>query len=372
MRKLTGKAAAFFRSQPVLAISFLAAAATMFAVPPDSAYKGYCSRTVLIQLFALMTAVTGLHSVGVFDAATRFILKKAGNVRALGRVFILVCFFASMLVTNDVALLAFVPLTILIFQGNSDEKSRIMVIVLETAAANLGSMMTPIGNPQNLFLYDEYGLTALDFIKATLPFGAISIVCLMGLSFLLPKTPCKAPAGSEGDIIARKCAVYTVLFAVCLCSVLRLVPDYVCLIAAVAAAAVCDIAILKKVDYALLATFVCFFIFVGNIARIGAVNDFFRDILSGREILVSVGLSQLISNVPAAVMLAGFTDNGKALLVGVDIGGLGTMIASLASLISFQIYRKSEGARPGRYMLTFSLMSIAMLAVLLPAALLIT
>ncbi len=372
MKKIAGKASAFFRSQPVLVISFLAAAATMFAVPPDSGYKGYCSRTVLIQLFALMTAVAGLRSVGVFDAATRFILKRAGSVRALGRVFILVCFFASMLVTNDVALLAFVPLTLLIFKGTDDEKSRILVIVLETAAANLGSMMTPIGNPQNLFLYDEYSLTALDFVKTTLPFGAISLVCLIGMSFLLPKNRCEAPADSGDGIAAGKCAVYTLLFAVCLCSVLRIIPDYLCLAAAVVAAFICDIAVLKKVDYALLATFVCFFVFVGNIARIGAVNDFFRDILSGREILVSVGLSQVISNVPAAVMLAGFTDNGKALLIGVDIGGLGTMIASLASLISFQIYRKSEGARPGRYMLTFTLVSVAMLALLLSAALLIT
>ena len=371
MIKIKNKALAFFRSQPVLVISFFAALATVFIIPPDKKYSGYCNRTVLIQLFALMTAVAGLRSIGVFDSATRYILKKTGNLRALARVLILICFFTSMLVTNDVALLTFVPLTILLYRGIPDEKSRIFTIVLETAAANMGSMMTPIGNPQNLYLYDEFGLTAADFIKITLPAGAASLVCLMLLTYKLPKTICTAPEATDGKISKSRCIAYTALFLLCLTSVLRFVPDWVCLIAAVLAALIFDASLLKKVDYALLATFVCFFVFVGNIARIEAVSDFFRRILSGREILVAVGISQYISNVPAAVMLAGFTENGKALLLGVDIGGLGTMIASLASLISFQIYRKSEGAKPGRYMLSFTLVSIVMLAVLIPIALLV-
>ena len=365
MADIKNKAAAFFRSQPVLVISFFAALVTVFIIPPDSKYAGYCNRTVLIQLFALMTAVAGLRSIGVFDSATRYILQKTGNLRALARVLILICFFTSMLVTNDVALLTFVPLTLMLYRGIPDEKSRIFTIVLETAAANMGSMMTPIGNPQNLYLYDEFGLTAADFIKTTLPAGAASLVCLMLFTYMLPKTVCTAPAASEGKISRSRCIAYTALFLLCLASVLRFVPDWVCLIAAVAAAVVFDLSLLRKVDYALLATFVCFFVFVGNIARIGAVSDFFQKILDGREILVAVGLSQIISNVPAAVMLAGFTDNGKALLLGVDIGGLGTMIASLASLISFQIYRKDAKAQTGRYFAVFSVINFALLALLL-------
>jgi Na+/H+ antiporter NhaD/arsenite permease-like protein len=231
-------------------------------------------------------------------------------------------------------------------------------------------MMTPIGNPQNLFLYDEFHMTAAGFVRTMLPIGGISLVLLMAVSFILPKTECAAPESETVSVSKMKAAVYGVLFALCLCSVLRLVPDYVCLIAAVAAALICDVKLLGKVDYALLATFVCFFVFVGNLARIGTVSDFFCDILSGREIVVAAALSQLISNVPAAVMLAGFTDNGKELLIGVNIGGLGTLVASLASLISFQIYRKSEGAQPLRYLAVFTLTSIAFLAVLLPAAIL--
>ncbi|MBR4627466.1 MAG: citrate transporter [Ruminococcus sp.] len=371
MRGAIAKAKAFFRAQPVLVISFLAAAVTVFIVPPDGKYADYCNRTVLIELFALMLAVSGFRSIGAFDSATRLILSKTGNIRSLGRVLVLICFFTSMLVTNDVALITFVPLTLMIFRGCTDEKSRIMTIVLETAAANMGSMLTPVGNPQNLYLYDEFGMSVGEFVTATLPCGLISLACLMGLSFLLPKTLCEAPETSEGSISKSRAAVYGTVFGLCLACVLRLVPDWICLIAAVAAALICDVSLLKKVDYALLATFVCFFVFVGNIARIDAVSDFFRDILAGREILVAIGLSQVISNVPAAVMLSGFTDNGKALLLGVDLGGLGTMIASLASLISFQFYRKAEGARPARYMLTFTAVSLAMLAVLIPAVLIL-
>ena len=358
----------FVKSQPVLVIAFLAAAVTMFIIPPDKEYLGYCNITVLIQLFGLMTAVAGLRSVGIFDIVTRSMMKRAGNVRRLGLVLVLICFFSSMLVTNDVALLTFVPLTLLIFRDISDEKSRIFTIVLETAAANLGSMLTPVGNPQNLFLYDEFDLTINTFVQTMLPAGVLSLLCLAGLTLLLPKSSCSANADtstSETAVSGLPTAAYCLLFLLCLLSVFRVVPDYVCLIAAVLAALIFDRSLLAKVDYALLATFVCFFVFVGNIARVEAVREFFSEILTGRELIVSVALSQVISNVPAAVMLSGFTENGTELLLGVNLGGLGTLIASLASLISFQFYRKSEGARSGRYFLVFTAVNFGMLAVLM-------
>lgn len=365
MNKAVKRAADFFRSQPVLVISFVAAVITMFIIPPDSEYAGYCNRTVLIQLFSLMTAVAGLRSTGVFDTATQYILSKTGNVRRLGFVLMLICFFSSMLVTNDVALLTFVPLTILIFKAIPDEKSRILTIVLETAAANLGSMMTPVGNPQNLFLYDEFGLSGTVFLKTMLPAGILSLICLTTLTFLLPKQSCTSPQSHIITTDKKNTLIFSILFVICLLSVFRVVPDYICLAAALIAALAAGLSLLKKVDFALLATFVCFFVFVGNISRIEAVSDFFSRILEGREIWVSAALSQIISNVPAAVMLAGFTENGTALMLGVNIGGLGTIIASLASLISFQFYRKSEGAQSARYMLTFTAVNFGILAILL-------
>ncbi len=358
----------FCRSQPVLVISFLAALITVCIIPPDAAYLGYCNRTVLIELFCLMLTVAGLRSSGFFERATQLMLRYAGHVRRLGLILWLMCFVSAMVVTNDVALLTFVPLTILIFERIPDEKSRILTIVLEAAAANLGSMLTPIGNPQNLYLYDAFHLTAWDFVRTMLPAGLTGVVCLLLLTGLLPKTPCRTETQTAAPIRKKPAALYTTVFLLCLLTVFRVVPDWVCLLITVITALVSDRTLLLKVDYALLATFLCFFVFVGNIARIEAVRGFFSSILQGRELLISALLSQGISNVPAAVMLSGFTENGTALMLGVDIGGFGTLIASLASLIAFQLYRKSEGARTGQFMLVFSAVNFGMLAVLLGLA----
>ena len=354
----------FVKAQPVLTAAFCAAALTMFIVPPDAGYAEYVNRTVLIQLFSLMTAVAGFRSIGIFEKVTDRLLEKAGTVRRLGLVFVLICFFASMLVTNDVALLTFIPLTLIAFEG-VEGKSLIFTIVLETAAANLGSMLTPVGNPQNIFIYNSYKLSMGVFLKTMAPAGLASLLILVLLTFLLPKDRCRHTERTEQELQPVPLAGYSALFIVCLLTVFEVIPDWACLIAAVATAMIFNRSLLKKVDYPLLATFVCFFIFVGNIARIGAVSDFFSGIMKGRELLVSAALSQVISNVPAAVMLSGFTGSGTQLLLGVNIGGLGTIIASLASLISFQFYRKTEGANSVRYMAVFSAVNFGMLIVLL-------
>lgn len=355
----------FIKDQPVLIIAFIAALATVFIIPPDSGYKDYINPTVLIQLFCLMTAVGGFRSVGIFEKLTSILLKKAGSIRRLGMIFTIICFFTSMLVTNDVALITFVPLTLMVFDRIKDEKSRILTIVLETAAANLGSMVTPFGNPQNLFIYDKYKLTLGDFFGTMLPSATESLILLLLMCIILPKEKCTTESKAEQDISGVKTIIYLILFIVCLLSVFRVISDKNCLVIAIATALVTNYKLLLKVDYGLLATFVCFFVFVGNIARVEAVKDFVSGILAERELIVSVALSQIISNVPAAVMLSGFTDNGKELLLGVNLGGLGTIIASLASLISFQYYKASEGAKSLRYMGVFTVVNVVLLAALL-------
>jgi len=355
----------FCKAQPVLIIAFLLAVLTMFLIPPDQKYLEYCNFTVLIELFSLMIAVAGLRNAGIFDKITEFLLRKAGTVRKLAVMLILICFCSAMLVTNDVALLTFVPLTILIFQKIPDEKARILTIVLETASANMGSMLTPVGNPQNLYLYDTYHLSIGQFIETMLPSGICSLIMLILLTFLLPERNCES-SGSESIRINQKSAgIYGGLFLFCLLTVFRIVPDWICLLVTVILILLTDRNLFRKADYALLASFICFFIFVGNMARIEAVREFFSGILTGREVIVSILLSQVVSNVPAAVMLSGFTDNGTALLLGVNLGGLGTLIASMASLISYQCYRNAENAKPFRYLLTFTGISLIMLAGLL-------
>lgn len=355
----------FIKAQPTLVIAFAATVVTMFIIPPDAEYLGYCNRTVLIQLFCLMAAVAGFRSIGLFEKATSVLLKQAGTVRRLGVILTLICFFSSMLLTNDVALITFVPLTLLMYSYIPDEKSRIFTIVLETAAANLGSMMTPFGNPQNLYLYDMYKLSVGDFFGTMMPVGIFSLILLMLLCLMLPKSKCAAKINEHQEISKLKCGAYIALFLMCLLTVFRVIPDWVCLIAAIVIIAVLNWRLLLKVDYYLLATFVCFFVFVGNIARIEDVRGFFSEVLANREMIVSVLLSQVISNVPAAVMLSEFTENGRSLLLGVNIGGLGTIIASLASLISFQYYRSSDGARSGKYMLVFTAVNFSLLMIIM-------
>lgn len=354
----------FIKDQPVLVIAFIAAVVTMLIIPPDREYSGYINRAVLIQLFSLMTAIAGLRSIGVFERATGYLLTKADTTRRLGQVFVIVCFFTSMLVTNDVALLTFVPITLMTLR-KAGQRSIILIVVLETAAANLGSMLTPIGNPQNLYIDDFYKLSALVFIKTMAPAGIASIVILMLLTLLIPNEKCALPQAGEQDVQAKPFIGYTLLFVICILTVLRIVPDLLCLLAALLCALILDKKLLTKVDYPLLLTFVCFFIFVGNIARIGAVSELFSKLIQGRAMIVSTLLSQFISNVPAAVMLSGFTKNGTQLLLGVNLGGLGTVIASLASLISFQFYRKTDGANSVRYMAVFSIVGFGMLMVLM-------
>ena len=355
----------FCKAQPVLLAALAAALITVPVIPPDAGYLDYCNTAVLIELFSLMAVIAGLRSIGIFGNMTDFLLSRAGTVRRLGVMLILISFFSAMLVTNDVALLTFVPLTVLTFRNIPGEKHKILTVVLENAAANLGSMLTPVGNPQNLYLYDTYHLTTAVFFRTMIPTGIAGLCCILLLTFLLPAEPCRPEASGQSEIPKPKLAVYSVLFVFCLLTVFRIVPDWVCLIVTVLVILLTDRKLLLKVDYALLATFVCFFVFVGNIARIDAVSEFFSKILTGRELLISVLLSQVISNVPAAVMLSGFTDNGTALLLGVNLGGLGTLIASLASLISYQCYQKSEHPQSGKYLLIFSAVNFGTMAVLL-------
>lgn len=353
------------RSHLVLLISFLAALLSAIAVPPDSAYLSYINTDVLILLFCLMTAVAGFRRIGLFDRISSMLLHRAGTVRKLGLLLMNLCFFSSMLVTNDVALITFVPLTLMLFSRINDSKSLITSVVIQTVAANLGSMMTPVGNPQNLYIYAQYDLDITVFFTVMLPVGIFSYILLTLLVFLLPASPCKAEPVQTEKPPPVKAAIYAVMFVVSIATVLRLIPGWICLIIVALLALISDVKLFLKVDYALLATFVCFFIFVGNIARIEPVRLFFSAVMQGRELIVSALLSQVISNVPAAVMLSGFTENAKALLLGVDIGGLGTPVASLASLISYQLYSRSKTADNKRYMLVFSAVNFVLLIILL-------
>lgn len=270
-----------------------------------------------------------------------------------------------MLVTNDVALITFVPLTLGLYRSKGGSQQLIMTVVIETAAANLGSMMTPIGNPQNLFLFSHYEMSMGDFFSAAIPLGICGYLLLCGSVMLVKNGTAELKEETTRLDIGWRLWAYIAVFAVCVLSVAGIVSEYICLALTAAVLLAADRGLFAKVDYPLLATFICFFIFVGNLGNIPTISSFIEKLLSGKELIVSALLSQVISNVPAAAMLAGFTDNAAALLKGVNIGGLGTPVASLASLISFRYYSAAADSRKGKYMAVFLGVNFALLAIML-------
>ncbi len=359
----------FVRSEVVLCISFVLAVASMFVTPPNAGYLEYVDYSVIAILFCLMTTIQGFGKTGLFDFISGKLTSLFANTRTLSAALTLLCFFMAMLITNDVALLTFVPLTLLLFKGQ--ETVTIRCVILETAAANLGSMVTPIGNPQNLYIYSNYNYSLGEFFKVMLPISGVSLALILLSLLLIPSRSIEKSSEKPVFKLSRNFFVYAAVFALCVCTVARFVDYRICLLATLAAALIFDRKILAKPDYALLGTFVCFFVFVGNVSAVPAVRDFIGSILEGRVMLVSCGLSQIISNVPCAIMVSGFTDNARELLLGVNIGGMGTLIASLASLISFKLYARSPDARKGRFFLEFTVYNFAFLGLLLLAAFLI-
>ena len=363
----------FFRREPVLCIAAVVAVLSMAAVPPSAAYLSYVDLRVLCLLFCLMSVVAGLQSCGLFALLAHRLLEGRHRLRTLCLLLVLLPFFASMLVTNDVALITFVPFAILVLRTIGREELLIRVVVLQTVAANLGSMATPVGNPQNLFLYSHYQLSAGDFFGAVLPLSLVSLAALAVLTLIV--TPGETIRVDFPDRVTlrdlRKLALYLALFLLCLLTVFRLLPYWILILLVLAGVLAADRRVLRGVDYGLLLTFVCFFVFAGNIGAIPAVRSGLGQLLEANTLLPSILASQVISNVPAAVLLAGFTRDWRGLLLGTDLGGLGTLIASLASLISFKFYTRAPGARPLRYLAAFTAVNLAGLILLIPLALLL-
>ena len=359
----------FIKNEVVLCVTLVCAALTMILVPLDSAYSGYIDVRVLCLLLSLMAVVAGFQACGVFRWLTCRLLRSCSGGRLLGVMLVLLPFFSSMLVTNDVALLVFVPFTLALLSEIGCEKSCAGLLVLQTVAANLGSMATPVGNPQNLYLYAAYDLSAGEFFSVMLPLTALSAVCLTAAAaFVLPARLPAFELKQENVESRRRLIVYGVLFVLCLLTVFKVIPYAATLIAVIAAVAVMDRGLLRRLDYALLLTFVGFFIISGNLSRVEPVRDCLQQLLEGSTLLTGAAASQIISNVPAAVLLSEFTDNCRELLLGVNIGGLGTPVASLASLITLKLYMRSGNAKTGRFLALFTLVNIAGLALLLPAA----
>ena len=348
-----------------MCVAFIAALVTCFIVPPDAEYISYLDLRTLALLYCLMVVVAGLRTADMFSLLAHRLCEKTKTVRSMGITLVALSFVSSMLITNDVALLTFVPFAVVVLSMAHQERELIWVVVLQTVAANLGSVLTPVGNPQNLYLYSRYDMSIGEFFSATLPLWGLALALVLLLCLRLPKNGVDVFLGEEPELDRRTLWLYLALFALCLLVVLRVLSWPVMLIILVIVLLFTDRTRLKSADFMLLLSFVCFFVFAGNLARIESVAGLLGSILAGREMLTGALTSQVISNVPAALLLSGFTDNGRELLLGVNIGGLGTPVASLASLISLKFYSHSEHASMAKYMKTFLLMNAALLIFLL-------
>lgn len=363
----------FFKQETVLCIAAALAVVSMFLVHPDAEYASYIDFRTLAILFCLMSVMSGLQKTGVFQWVAQALLGKVERARQLIWILVLLCFFSSMAVTNDVALITFVPFTFIVLDLiGTDAKNRLIipVVVLQTVAANLGSMLTPIGNPQNLYLYGKAGISLGSFILLVLPYTGVSLLLVMIWSTIQSKA-CNAPIAvsfdKKVDLSGKGVllVVYLVLFVFDLLTVARVIPYGLTLVITIIGVLFTDRSTFARVDYSLLLTFIGFFIFIGNLGRLPAFYNFLQEIVSGNELLVGVAASQVISNVPAALLLSGFTSNLTSLIIGVNIGGLGTLIASMASLISYKLIVREESGIKGAYFRYFTLTNICFLAVLL-------
>ena len=411
-----------------------------FFVTPGREYLSYINWRTLILLFCLMAVVAGFAKAGVFRYISRKLSQRMKDTRRLSVGFMLLCFLLSMFVTNDVALVTVVPLTLLTMMGCS-EKAKIQTLVQETIAANLGSMLTPFGNPQNLYLTSYYGIGMGEFLRLMLPYTGVALVILLLQTLISPKEGlggkareagipgggaseagiqeerakgAEVPEGKKreagipegrvkeaaipegknreaaslyesGENLTGKdemyeealrekllrskgrlvsILLYGILFIVSMFSVARIL-DYRILFGIILITIlVYDRSVLRNVNYTLLLTFVSFFVLIGNLGAMTQIQAALTQMIEGRELLTAILSSQIISNVPAAVLLSGFTDQGKALIVGTDLGGLGTLIASMASIITFQLYSLESGAKKGKYFLTFTLWNVIDLVIL--------
>ena len=353
------------KSRIVLIVALVAAAVTCFFVPPDSGYADYFDLDTLSCLFCTLAVVSALKRRRFFEWLAVKIVTAFGNMRRVTFALVFVTYFGSMIMANDMALITFLPLGWLVLSSCGKTRYTAFVFVMQNVAANLGGMLTPFGNPQNLYLYSFFEIGAGEFFAImAIPF-AVAFVLIAGTCLVVKPEPIRLETHPEPAPPVWRMIVYFVLFALSVMIVFRVFPYYVGLIVVTVALAILEPKCFLRVDYGLLLTFCAFFVFSGNLSRIPAVRDLLASVVAMSPLLVGTATCQVISNVPSAVLLSRFTTDYRHLLIAVNIGGLGTPVSSLASLITLGEYRKREPGKTLRYLGLFSLINFSYLAVLI-------
>ena len=357
-------AAEFIRKNTVMCIAFAAAVITGIIVPPDREYLGYFDFKTLSCLFCVLAVVCALKNINFFYMLARKVVRLFKNARASVLALVYITFIGSMLIANDMALLTFLPLGYFVLTATRKEKYMAVTFIMQNIAANLGGMLTPFGNPQNLYLYSKYEIPNLEFLRIMAPPFVFAVVLITVCCVIFVKAEPLDFPDEKLSLDPKRTVLYLVLFTLAIAIVFRGVPYWTGLVIIPAVLLISDRKALLSVDYGLLFTFVFFFIFAGNMARIDGVRAVFSELLGKSTLLFSILSCQLISNVPSAILLSQFTNNYADLLVGVNIGGVGTLISSLASLITFREYIKHNPGKTGYYIRTFSLFNFSFLILL--------
>ena len=362
----------FVKKNIVMVVAFAAALVTSVIVPPDAAYLGYFDLKTLTCLFCVLAVVCALKNVRFFYTLAQRIVKCFKNARMSVLALVYITFIGSMLIANDMALLTFLPLGYLVLHSTGKEKYMAFTFIMQNIAANLGGMLTPFGNPQNLYLYSKFNIPNGEFMAVMAPPFLLSVALITVCCIVFVKPEPLVLDGEDTKLPPLRTSLYLALFALAIAIVFRGIPYWIGLVIILAVLLIADRDALKKVDYPLLLTFVFFFIFAGNMARIDAVRTLFSMLLEKSTLLFGVLSCQVISNVPSAILLSQFTENWRDLLVAVNIGGAGTLIASLASLITFREYTKHNPGQTVRYVGLFSAFNFGFLAILTSFMMIIT
>ncbi len=344
----------FAKSNAVVIIAALAALVTAFIIPPDREYLGYFDVKTLSCLFSTLAVVCALKNIRFFYTLAKAIIRQFKNTKLCILALVYITFIGSMLIANDMALLTFLPLGYFVLHTTGKEKHMAFTFIMQNIAANLGGMLTPFGNPQNLYLYTKFNIPDAEFVRIMFPPFLVAITLITALCLIFVKTEPLEIEEKAPSLPAGRVTIYLALFALSILIVFRVIHFLVGIVVITVSLLFLDREALKQVDYGLLLTFIFFFIFAGNMARIGVVRDFFSWLLEKNTLLFSALSCQVISNVPSAILLSQFTSNYKELLLGVNIGGVGTLIASLASLITFREYSKEQPGHTLSYVVKFT------------------
>lgn len=355
----------FIKSEIVLTIAIILTIITCFFVPIDKEYINYFDYSTLICLFCMLVVVAGLKNTNIFEIISRKMIGKIHTRRGVIYALVFGTFFFDMIVANDMSLITFLPLTYIVLHSTKNDEYLAFTFIMQTIAANMGGMITPYGNPQNLYLYSYYNIQTSEFLSILLV-QSITVAILLYICCAFIKEE-KLSLKDRSKIIVNKnkLYIYAILFVLVLLGIFRVIPYIIIFCIVVLTIAITDIKRFKEVDYALLATFFVFFIFSGNIARITIIKEFIANIVVKNTLLAGIVSCQFISNVPTAIFLSKFTTNYKELLISVNIGSLGILTSSLASLITLKEFLKHQPKKIKKYLGIFTIFNTIFLAALL-------